>query len=200
MTMTVVFDVDGVILNYMLSFERFMIEKGICPLVPFSEERKWELTTMFPNDVLGGKSIYEYILEMNNCSKYFGNLSYINGAIESIKSFHNKGINIELLTSCGNSEAMKKLRMKNLKEILPYISKITILPIGANKKEFLLKYDTGVLFFDDYDKNCQDGIDAGLDVYRFKQGVISSSIKKTVVNWNDISNIVYKKLEREKYE
>lgn len=197
MVTDLVFDVDGVILDYPKQFISFMEnEKGIAPLTSFENEASYSFDTMFPPSILGGRHISDFIIEMGMNLNYFSTIPYLGPAQSVLQKLHAAGFRIHLLTSCGNSEVTQQARRENLKAILPYISSLKMLPLGASKMVSLFSYEQGTMFFDDHERNYKAGLRAGLDAYRVLlpgEHALRNAHPDYLSGWNDLVSAIQKK-------
>lgn len=158
----IIFDVDGVILDYFKHFQSYMrLKKGIAPVMPY-DRLPSSFGDIYPAHLLKGQTIGEIVAEMALNERYFSTIPFVHGAISSISRLAEKGHEIHLLTSCGNHELTIAARRKNLSSIMPAISSFSTLPLGASKADILRSFPDGSLFFDDHVRNCREAQKLGL--------------------------------------
>jgi FMN phosphatase YigB (HAD superfamily) len=189
--MDYIFDVDGVLLNFLPKFQEYMKkEKNTLSKIEHSEEYDFNLKNMYPH--LNKDEIYNLILEMNQNKKYFPFLKPIYGAKKALATIQSiPGARLHAVTSAGHAKITEKMRIQNLKKI-GFKGNIQVLPLGGCKKEALSMFPKGSWFIDDLPKNIDVGIECGLKGILFDalHNRKSHSDYTVAHNWNDCLKIM----------
>ena len=188
--MNFIFDVDGVLLQFLPTFQNFMEkEKGIVSAIPYYEEPDFYLSHMYPN--LDANQVYQYISEMNCHPDYFPHLEPVNGAIEALKKIETlyPDAKISAVTSAGSAPETYTMRVENLAKI-GFKGDITVLPLGGCKKAILSSFPEGSWFVDDLPKNLDVAKECGHNTILFstKQNEIHHLDYRVAHTWDDCLN------------
>jgi hypothetical protein len=156
--MEIITDVDGVLLNFDLSFDIYMSKKGYGK-VPNSDHifnlaKKYRL----PEDKL--KSL---VIEFAN-SENFEKLYALRDSIDGIKTLSKSGAKFIAVTSCGDSSFTKSARIKNLESVFGNVfNDVICLPLLSPKSHILEKWKgSKKLWIEDHYHNAIDGSKLGL--------------------------------------
>lgn len=162
--MNVILDVDGVILDYMSHFARFMEYEGMPPKVSHLHEGDYNLVNMFPG--LSRPEVTDHMVRMSRMPEWFSTFPLMPGAAEGIRRLREiTGGSIVCLTSAGQDPEQYAWREHNLRGL--GLDGLEMLPFGADKEEALSKYEPGSLFVDDLPANLLKGELAGMETVLF---------------------------------
>lgn len=140
----VVFDVDGVLLDYDGGFERHMINAPV--VVPEGED--YHTRYAISRDV-----IVERIKNFNGKHSGFMSLNPREGVVEAVKELNECGYDIYCVTACGKGDWSRLARERNLKDVFGNaFIEVVYCPLYGDKTEELQRifdlYGQGY-YFDD---------------------------------------------------
>lgn len=150
----VIFDVDGVLLDWFGSFKEWM--KGQDIKIDDDAEVKWNMIDTFVG--LSEEEIDAKIEEFNN-SDHFGHLDHWPGALAATMQLRKAfpELLFVALTGAGTSPRTTRLRAASV-EAFP-IDEMFIVPLGESKVPWLKRYDYhGSVFIEDNAKHAKDGV------------------------------------------
>jgi len=157
----VLVDVDGVLLNWIVSFERWMR----------SQNYKKKNHSMYRiEDVYGitSSNAHKEIVSFNN-SKYIGLLPAFRDARKYVRKLHTEhGYVFHCVTAIPDSNHIKKMRRQNIEGIFgsSAIKKIDCVTKSANKEAILAQYaGSGAPWVEDLYSNVLMGRKVGLTPY-----------------------------------
>lgn len=164
----IIFDVDGVLLNYLENFTNYM--KDVHGIHHSGGDNFtncfYNFSDVFP-EINGdiGKFIKEFSIHDS-----FSKITPLIGSQDGIKLISKK-YHINAITSAGNSELTKSLRLKNLKLFFDWQDdwNIYFTKLGESKIDFLSKYKDGTFFIDDLILNIIDAKKCNLNTIWFKE-------------------------------
>lgn len=163
--MTILTDVDGVLLSWNDRFHRWMRSKGFVP----KHDESYSLAECYR---MREEKIGEFV-DTFNSSAEMGFLQPMGDSRYWVKHLHNKyGVNFHAITSMGTDYFARRLRRRNLQEIFgkTVFERITILPCCADKTEALMPYkDTKMFWLEDNIHNAIVGANLGLRSYLFNR-------------------------------
>jgi len=160
-------DVDGVLLDYLGGFVPWLRTQGYKPLMEAHEINDWDFGNVLPDitvpqlvDLIGQFSV----------SPGFGELVPLKGALEAIKTLREEFPNHEIIaiTSAGSEAITEQMRRANLEKHAFGISSVTVLPLGASKRDNLLALPPGSIFVDDLIKNIRVADEVGMHAILFR--------------------------------
>lgn len=147
-------DCDGVLLDPLRGFTRWALHAF----------PSLDLVSIFKNKALFKSLITEFLI-----SEHFSNIPPKPMAVDSI-SFLSKHFNIDVITSCGNSNTIRNSRFENLDKIfgLDNFNGVYVLPYLSQKRDIFSKYEKGTIVIDDELLNVFDAISCGHNAYWMK--------------------------------
>jgi phosphoglycolate phosphatase-like HAD superfamily hydrolase len=180
-------DVDGVLLNWDKSFDKWMKEKkykkhnnnfdNVAQRYKIKKEESRELVKTF------------------NESSEIGFLEPFRDSVEYIKKLYKKGYKFHCITSLGRSLYSQKLRKINLENLFgSCFSKFIFLDVSERKNKILNSYKNSDLFWiEDKFENALDGLNVGLKPILMKHDY-SNQIKHNKImmvnSWKEIYEII----------
>lgn len=188
-------DVDGVLLDWLAGFDRFMSSVGYPAIV---DEHMYALARRHNIDQL---EVYRLAKEFNT-SEAIGNLQPLNGAVEYVRKLREHGFDFIAITSLSDHSDSYNYRMRNLKELFgDAIQELVCLDTGASKLEILKRWEgSGLFWLEDHVKNALDGAELGLKsvlVSATHNGNLGPTIEEMLYArvskeepWKDIYNLV----------
>ena len=152
-------DVDGVILDYVSGFFRFMEINGHKAHCKAHEADDWTMKRAFP--YLEVDAIWQMIERFSE-DEGFATLKPFDGAVETIKALIEEFPDNPLvaITSAGHSPKTREFRIRNLSWI-PF-SEVHVLPLGESKVEHFKRLPVGSLYVDDLKKNVDHAESVGV--------------------------------------
>jgi hypothetical protein len=160
-------DVDMVLLDYLEGFVAWLRSKGYHVTCEAHEIEDWDF-----GGVLPGVGRDEFIGLINEfaTTPEFGRLGTIKGAREAIKAIREEFPDLEIvaITSAGSEPVTEVMRRSNLEMHDFGISSVTVLPLGASKRDNLLALPPGSIFIDDLMKNVKVAEECGLHAVLFR--------------------------------
>lgn len=189
--MTILTDVDGVLLNWSSAFHRWMKEKhGFTPVdtSSYSLDKCYDLTE---------DQVMEYC-QTFNASANMGYLPPIGDALYWVKKLHRtRGIVFHCITSMGSDYFARKLRVMNLETVFgkSVFEKITILGCGEDKTAALSEYKgSGMIWLEDHMGNANVGASLGLKSFLFEREYNRAPLKTEnfirIKNWKQLSGLI----------
>lgn len=150
-------DVDGVLLDWLTGFDRFMSSVGY-PAI--ADEHMYALARRHNIDQL---EVYRLAKEFNT-SEAIGNLQPLNGAVEYVRRLQERGFGFVAITSLSDHSDSYNYRMRNLQALFgDAIQELICLDTGAPKSEILKRWEgSGLFWIEDHIKNALDGAELGL--------------------------------------
>lgn len=187
----VIYDCDGVLLDWVAGFRCFLKDlDGIetDPAGPCSYNlMKWIGTD-------DRDFIVNRINRFNSGERdFFANLSPVEGAVEVVGALHRAGIQRSVLTACNTDEATVKGRRANLEAVFGDFHEITCVDLKESKRHHLMKSDRS-WFIEDNLSNAELGASIGhkalLLEYPHNLPVDDGENFSRVKNWNEIALMI----------
>ena len=181
-------DCDGVLLDWVYSFNQWMCRHGYQEVCNDS----YSIDVRYNIDRAEGKKL----VRMFNESAWVRKLPPYLDAIKYVKRLHqDHGYIFHAITSLSNDDYAQHLRTKNLIELFgpTVFEKYVYLDTGADKDEALAKYkDTGCIWVEDKPENADEGLKAGLDSLLMSHPHNNNYVgeAKRVHNWKEIYEYV----------
>ena len=176
-------DVDGVLLNWLHSFENWMKQHGYSPV----EDNTYDLCVRFnaPRDKI------DFLLKIFNESAAIGFLYPYKDAVKYVRKLTEEGFIFHAITSMSKNRHACILREQNLKRLFGEYTfeRFEFLDTGASKMEILQEYSgSGLPWIEDHMGNAEAGLVCGLNSFIMMQGHNSSYAGKAtkVNNWKEI--------------
>jgi len=181
-------DCDGVLLDWMYHFHRWMDKKGF-KLVNPTSYKVHEQYNMQPLEA-------KYIIRHFNESAEIAFLSPLRDAVKYVRKLHEEhGFIFHCITSMTDNMAAQHLRKVNLETVFGknVFEELVILGCGADKDEALLPYkDTECFWIEDKVENAVVGMQ-----YNLKSVLVSHEHNRSykgnipvVKNWKEIYDII----------
>jgi FMN phosphatase YigB (HAD superfamily) len=132
-----------------------------------------------------------------NESAWMGYLNPMPGAVEWIEKFGREGHIFECLTSQSEDVYAGKIRKYNLEQVFgdEVITECTCIATGADKDEYLKKWEPGHWWIEDKPENCIAGLKAGhkpiLITHPYNKDFEHEDVIRAD-SWEDIFNIITK--------
>lgn len=145
----IIFDIDGVVLNWSDSFFEWMEGNG--HTVVWNAPEQWNMTGNFPE--LTEKDIVSGIEEFNN-SESFGHLKHYDGAtltLTKLRKAISKDVVFSAITAAGTSPSCVRRRATSIEEFP--IDELWIVPLGESKEHWLRMYETPSVYVEDNAKH-----------------------------------------------
>jgi|TARA_R110000796_G_scaffold42853_5_gene105591 beta-phosphoglucomutase-like phosphatase (HAD superfamily) len=176
-------DCDGVLLDWMYSFQAWMKRHGYDAI----DVDKYKIHEIFGIYKTEGKKL----CRMFNESATIRKVPPHKDAIKYVKKLHEEeGYIFHAVTSLSNDEYAQHLRTKNLCELFgpTVFEKYVYLDTGADKDEALAVYkDTGCIWVEDKVENAQAGAAVGLESLVMKHAYNSDCTEFPLMNnWKEI--------------
>lgn len=158
------FDADGVLLDFASGFTQYMLdEHGIQAVT--SEPENFDFSDSFPDTPGVAKNIGAFLE-----SDHFLNISAYKEVVPGLGEvplpvllnfLRDKGVEQRVVSSVATNDKVHQMRLECLaREFDNVFEEITIIPLGASKKDALKQFPSG-FFIDDQLSMCQDGSLAG---------------------------------------
>lgn len=183
-------DVDGVLLDWEYSFDRYLQKRGYVKVPSGSE--KYDIGKRYGISYETGRDLIKNFNE----SAHIGFLPPHKDAVHYVKKLHEEcGIVFHAITSLSLDNNAYKLRKSNLEKLFgeTVFQEITCLDTGADKDDALAPYkDSGLYFVEDKILNAETGIRLGLNSILMKHphNMDYNGNAPVVDNWRDIYNLV----------
>jgi hypothetical protein len=185
----IIADCDGVLLDWVYSFTRWMDKKGYNIKV----KNEYRINKQFGISYMEGRRL---IREFNESADIAFLTPHLD-AIKYVKKLHEEyGYVFHVVSSMGNSPAAIDLRKENLRNLFgkTVFEEITILDTGADKDEALEPYrDSGCFWVEDKPENAEVGVELGLDgilmEHDYNVNYLHADIK-VAKNWKEVYNII----------
>ena len=183
-------DCDGVLLDWELSFDRWMAEQGHI-MVPGGDQ-KYDISKRYAISRPDAVSLIRKFNESDN----IGRLTPLRDAVHYVRKLHqDHGYVFHCITSLTTDSHACALRERNLKNLFGdnIFEKFVFLDTGADKDQALETYrNSGYYWVEDKILNCEVGVQLGLRSilieHNHNKDYVSNSILR-VENWNDIYSI-----------
>jgi phosphoglycolate phosphatase-like HAD superfamily hydrolase len=156
----IIFDCDGVLVDYVGGFRTFLKEVDGIDTHPEGpreyDMRSWVGTTDM-------KFVIDRIKRFNtNEGGYFANLKPLPGAVDVVQRLREAGARESVLTQCDTNPATMKARKANLERIFGGFENIQFVDLGGSKKAYLEAHPRS-WFIEDNVVNAQLGAKTGHD-------------------------------------
>lgn len=150
-------DCDGVLLDWLTGFDRFMSSVGY-PAI--ADEHMYALARRHNIDQL---EVYRLAKEFN-VSEAIAELQPLNGAVRYVRKLREHGFSFIAITSLSDHPDSYNYRMRNLENLFgDAIEELICLDTGAPKIEVLKRWqNSGLFWIEDHVKNALDGAELGL--------------------------------------
>jgi hypothetical protein len=181
-------DVDGVLLDWVYSFDQWMKRHGYVK----SRNDVYDLNLCYNIDRTESKML----VRMFNESANIGYLPPLRDAVKYVRKLHEEhGFIFHAITSLSLDPFAAKEREDNLKRVFgeTVFEKIQCLDTGADKDEALEMYrDTGCFWIEDKTINCDLGITMGLEgvLMEHDHNKDYSGDAIVVKKWKDIYDMI----------
>lgn len=181
---SIVFDVDGVLLDWLNPFLRWVqATKGIETAIHPSEQTNYSLTTLFPDADMW--EIGKWVIDFNKTDR-FASLPAVDGAITAMTQIRDAFPDWDLVavTCPGNHPRIVAGRAHNISTLFPEIQSLTIMDYGASKRSALSLHPLGSLLIDDHPRYLDEAVCAGMTAVSFDHPY-NRSIKRfpRILNW-----------------
>ena len=155
----VIFDTDGVLLDWVSPFAPWAARRLNRPLDP-SKITEFNLTSWLGVDSVA--EMVEMVTLFNGSAEHgFDRLPPMPGAVDIVALLHARGTTMRVVTSCSDDPAVKDLRVGNLVRTFGDVFQdIVVLGLGADKTAALKRFDPA-LWIDDHWPNLDAGAAAG---------------------------------------
>lgn len=161
MTKYVLFDVDGVLLDYTQGLERFI--KHHYPHVGHPDhldEHVFELTGRYG---ISAAEANQLLWDFHQ-HESFAHMEPLPGAVKAVENLH-KFHPLVCITACGSNAETQKLRHANLHRVFGDVFEaVYCTDTFAEKQQYLQAYEPG-FWIEDHVKNAQLGLAAGHQCY-----------------------------------
>lgn len=139
------------------------------------------------------EQVQELIVDFNH-SEYFKYLEPLKGSSAIIKQLDADGVNIHAITSCGNSDTIRKNRMHNIHSVFGNVfNSVQILPLMSSKIDALKRHTSDdVVFVEDTLAHYYDAMSLGIDSYIIKGQMNKCSHRsdiRTFEHWDEFYNL-----------
>jgi hypothetical protein len=184
-------DVDGVLLNWEDSFNRWMIQKNFILVDPDA----YHVHTRFNIK----KEESKYFVRRFNESAQIGYLSPFRDSINYVQLLSKKmGYKFHCITSLSKDDCAQKLRIYNLENVFGkhIFERFLFADTGQDKNHLLKEYDnSGYIWVEDKPINAEDGLKYGLNCvlvdHVYNQDYSHPYVKR-VKSWRDIFDKIIK--------
>jgi hypothetical protein len=140
---TLISDVDGIALDWLQGFSKYMESIGYKSL--HDKPSFYSMEDIFPTL----EKPYKHIMDFQH-SDFYKDLTAYQDAKENYAKLHELGVKIVFLSSCGETEHIKNTRLAQLeREFSGKFDDIILLPLNASKLDTLSKFEKGNVFVDD---------------------------------------------------
>jgi FMN phosphatase YigB (HAD superfamily) len=186
----IICDVDGVLLDWVKSFNKYMKNLGYKPV----NKSEYAIDKYFGIDRKESKKL---VCDFNKSDEmYF--LKPLRDSFKYISKFKELGYSIDIITSQTNDRIAKMKRVMNLKEVFGEgtFRNIIIMGCGEDKDRALNLYkDSGAWWIEDKPENADAGIKYGLKSILMKHDHNENYLHEDIPlanNWKEIFEIVEK--------
>lgn len=182
--MTILTDVDDVLLNYTDKFgEYFGIDKKNPNGLNLQEIYKLDA-----EEIIG-------MVDMLNNSKEFSNLQPYADSDKVLYGLHDDGFKLIAITACGRDHNIKNSRRKNLLNVFGDIfDDIMFVDVHESKHIHLLPFkDSNNIWVEDSIHNYELGERLGLDSHLIFRKDVGAPVENYHYCWNSIRDYIYEK-------
>lgn len=152
-------DVDGVLLNWVKTFEAWMVTKGYKKHI----DGEYDIDKTYN---IHWEEAKKLAIEFNNSNELVSMPPFMD-AVKYVKKLHEEqGYVLHCVSAV--PERSLGIRRNNLEQIFgeAVIERVECTGTSANKRPILAEYtDTGIPWLEDKFSNCKMGLDYGLDCY-----------------------------------
>ena len=181
----IITDVDGVLLDWFHSFNRWMDKRGHKIVEPDA----YQIDKVYGLVRSAGKKL---VREFNESA----DIAFLTPHLDAVKYvrklYIEKGYVFHVVTSQSDNPRAQELRKQNLKNVFgeALFEEFTILDTGADKDEALEKYrGTGCYWIEDKPENAELGVELGLEgilmEHDHNKDYLNADIK-TAKNWKEV--------------
>ena len=186
--MLIIFDCDGVLVDWLFGFKQFMTERGYTEQDP-TGYAVWKRYGFI------NKQAAEGLCREYNNSATMAYLTPHLDAVKYVKKIHEElGYVFRVITSMSLNKHAYKARLKNLHDLFgeSVIDELICLDTGADKAEALEPYrNSNCIWVEDKYKNAQLGKDFGLDAFLIDLPHNRQyNFDNRVSGWKDIYNYI----------
>lgn len=174
-------DVDGVLLDYIGGFLPWCESRGV--RIATREVRDWNMTDVMPD--IDDDARWELVKGFS-VSPELGDLQPYPGAVEAVAALRRDlpGLRVVSITSAGDTEFTARMRRKSL-EVFG-LDEITVLPLGASKRDHLVKLPTPSVFVDDLHKHVGVAEDCGHSGILFRRSYnVDDAHPRVISDWEE---------------
>ena len=185
-------DCDGVLLDWLFSFEVWMEEQGHI----IHNESSYDISIRYDINRLQA----DHFVETFNESATIGFLPPFRDAMHYVGKLHREhGFVFHCITSMGSNVYARRLRRKNLRDLFGKSTffKFTFLEMRADKRTALSKYkNTGCFWIEDYVDNAIAGRELGLKPillahdYNLKADILAKHKIPRVKSWKEVYDMI----------
>lgn len=164
--MHVILDVDGCLLNWKAGFIDWMVKNSFFKSYNSWAEDSYSFTeyAQLPDGEPFPPGLEKPLMSLFNETHYIEKLSPIDGAIKTVRRFHEAGATIKVVTTFSDKYEAMRMREKNLIDVFGNVFQdIVCLPLRTSKFDFLSKQHPESYFVDDLPQHIGDSIKAGID-------------------------------------
>jgi len=187
-------DCDGVLCDWNLGLNKFMIKRGY-PQLPNTD-------TEYSIAVRHGitqKQAQDYIKEFNQ-SSFISDLEPFADSVEYVKKLSDCGFRFIIVTSISDHPDAKIYRTQNVEKLFGKVfDNIVCLQMGASKAHMLSTWaDSGYFWIEDHMRQAEAGYEAGLKTvlinhpYNFHYSTDLFPTVSYITPWKEIFNMVCK--------
>ena len=146
-------DIDGVCLNWLEAYERYMVNQGYKIIGGHTDHKK--LGDRFG---ISFEETMEHVEIFNSGHWEFGTLRPEEGAVDAVKYLHSKEYELIGITSCSTHPQTVALRKANLYNVFgPAFSEVHCVSVGESKTTHLSEHDP-CFWIEDKATACVDGL------------------------------------------
>lgn len=192
---TIILDVDGVLLDYLGGFVPWTVSRGYTPTKRVHEIDDWEIDSWLPG--IPHEEARRLIGEFATTEE-FGRLPMIPGALEAISNLREAfpHVRIGALTAAGHDPRTAQLRRANLEKF--QLDFLTVLPIGASKKDHLIDIGANGVFIDDLMHHIRTAEEVGLATILFRRSYNAHETHHRIANdWSEAAAMIERILGEE---
>lgn len=185
-------DVDGVLLDWIGGFEKYMKATYNLETIDASS---YDIDHRF--GIMTTDGGFSYIEEFNH-SPLIGQLDAQRDAHFFVRQLVNVGYKFVVITSLSKNDDSCDARIKNLETIFgeDAFHDFVFLDIGERKNDALKRFEgTGLPWIEDLPKNAMDGLNVGLETYLVDQSYNTDFAHpdiKRVDNWSQLFSHIYR--------